>query len=183
LVADALEAQGVPYSIAGSVASSVHGVGRATLDAGLVAALEAVHVSGLADTLRAEFYLDEESIRGAVTRQGSFNVIHSETLLKIDVFVLGDTDFEREAFRRRVTDTLEEEPGARPFPIERPEDNVLHKLLGYLKGGGVSDRRWQDVQGVLRVQAKALDLPHLSRRAASLGLDALLNKALTEAGL
>jgi hypothetical protein len=104
-----------------------------------------------------------------VTQRRSFNVIHSDSLLKIDVLVLGDTDFEREAFRRRVTDALEEEPGTRPFPIERPEDNILHKLLGYLKGDCVSDRHWQDVQGVLRVQAKALDLPHLRRWAASLG--------------
>ena len=181
-VAEALDAAGVPYCLAGSVASSVHGVPRATLDVDLVADLEVAQVSKLARALEGVFYLDEEGMKDAVMRRSSFNVIHSETLLKIDVFVLEDTDYDREAFQRRVTDTLQEEPGARSFPIERPEDNILHKLLWYLKGGCVSDRQWQDVQGVLRVQAQGLDFPYLRRWASSLGLEALLNKALAEAG-
>ena len=183
LVADALEGAGVAYCLAGSLASSVHGVGRATLDADLVAALEPAHVRALCRALEGAFYLDEEGIRYAVAHRDSFNVIHTETLLKVDVFVLGGADYEREAFERRVSDTLEDEPGARAFPIERPEDNILHKLMGYLKGGCVPDRQWQDVQGVLRVQDRKLDLPYLHRWASSLGLEDLLNKALKEAGL
>jgi hypothetical protein len=36
MVADALDALGVPYAIGGSFASAVHGVMRATMDADLV---------------------------------------------------------------------------------------------------------------------------------------------------
>ena len=44
LVTDALDRQGVPYVIGGSLASSVHGSMRATMDADLVADLLQEHV-------------------------------------------------------------------------------------------------------------------------------------------
>lgn len=45
LVADALEALGVPYAIGGSFAGAVHGVMRATMDADLLAGLRREHVA------------------------------------------------------------------------------------------------------------------------------------------
>jgi hypothetical protein len=46
-VADALDALGVRYYLTGSVASSAHGIARASLDADVVAALEPDHVEPL----------------------------------------------------------------------------------------------------------------------------------------
>jgi hypothetical protein len=64
-----------------------------------------------------------------------------------------------------------------------PEDIVLHKLLRYRAGSGVSDRQWYDLQGVLRLQAQGLDLPYLQQWAGELGIAALLHQAMEEAGL
>ena len=50
-VADALEALGVRYYLGGSVASSAHGIARASLDADIIAALEPDHVDALATRL------------------------------------------------------------------------------------------------------------------------------------
>ena len=44
-----------------------------------------------------------------------------------------------------------------------PEDMVLHKLLWYRLGSGVSERQWYDLQGVLRLQAHDLDLAYVWR--------------------
>ena len=49
-VAVALDALGVPYYLAGSVISSLHGVARATADIDVVAALRPIHVRGLVET-------------------------------------------------------------------------------------------------------------------------------------
>ena len=63
------------------------------------------------------------------------------------------------------------------------EDIVLHKLLWYVAGSGISDRQWYDLQGALRLQAHGLDLAYLRHWAAVLEVEALLQRALEEAGL
>jgi hypothetical protein len=60
---------------------------------------------------------------------------------------------------------------------------VLAKLQWYREGGGVSDRQWTDVLGVLKVQGATLDRAYLEAWARELGLTGLLRRALDEAGL
>jgi hypothetical protein len=47
-------------------------------------------------------------------------------------------------------------------------------------GGGVSDRQWQDILGVLKVQRGKLDLDYLRRMAVEMSIADLLEKALAE---
>jgi hypothetical protein len=60
---------------------------------------------------------------------------------------------------------------------------VLHKLDWYRLGGGVSERQWSDVIGVLKLQGDALDRAHLAHWAKEIGVAELLGRALAEAGL
>ena len=76
LVIDALEQLGVAYAIGGSLASTVHGVVRATLDTDLVADLRREQAAPLVQALGPAFYADEAAIREAVERRSSFNLIH-----------------------------------------------------------------------------------------------------------
>jgi len=180
-VVEALIALDVPYYVGGSIASSVTGVARATLDADLVAALRPEHAEPLAALLLPHYYADVEMMQNAVRRSSSFNVIHLATMFKVDIFVPQDTPFARENMRRRIA--LEVPEIGRTLYICAPEDIVLHKLLWDAAGSGVSDRQWYDLQGVLRLQARGLDLAYLRHWGAVLGLGALLQRALDEAGL
>lgn len=181
-VAAALERLGVAFYIGGSVASSVHGAPRSTMDADIVADLRAQHASPLVAALEDEYYADERAIAAAITRRSSFNLIHLATSFKIDVFVPEDDPYQRESLARRVTDTLGE-PGSPSFPFATKEDTVLAKLLWFRAGGGVSERQWSDVQGVLRTQQRALDLAYLRRWGVTLNVGDLLDRALSEAQL
>ena len=60
---------------------------------------------------------------------------------------------------------------------------MLAKLQWYREGGGVSDRQWTDVLGVLKVQGATLDRAYLEEWARELGLTSLLRRALDDAGL
>jgi hypothetical protein len=181
-VVDTLDQLGRPYRIGGSVGSSTYGIARATLDIDLVADLHSGDEVPLAQLLRDAYYVDEAMMRDAIQRRSSFNVIHLATMIKVDVFTVGGRAYDREAFSRVRRQALEEAEGAREYCFASPEDLVLNKLDWYRQGGGVSERQWRDVIGVLKVQAESLDLPYLRRWARELGLEALLEQALSEAG-
>ena len=65
-VADALEACGLRYLVGGSVASSVGGEPRTTLDVDMVVAMVETDVDRFLAALGSEFYADDAAIRRAI---------------------------------------------------------------------------------------------------------------------
>ena len=86
-VVSAFDALGVDYLVGGSVASSVHGEPRQTLDADLIARLFGRHAEPLAAHLQRQFYAELSAIQAAIKTQGCFNLIHLHSMTKVDVFV------------------------------------------------------------------------------------------------
>jgi hypothetical protein len=182
-VVAALEELGVRYHIGGSVASSAHGIARATVDVDLVVELPLESAHPLTQRLAPAFYVDEESIRSAIRDRESFNLIHLATMVKVDVYVSKDRPFDRQAQDRARPERLHEDPGSRTFYVESPEDVILSKLQWYRAGGEASRKQWSDVVGVLKAQAGSLDLAHLTKWAAIVGVSDLVSRALRESGL
>jgi len=180
-IVEALEEFGIPYHIGGSVASSLYGLPRLTIDADLVADIRMEHVRPLVRQLETDYYIDEDMIRDAIRRQSSFNVIHQDTILKVDIFIPKSRLFDQEELYRVQQEVLLE--GTRPFNVASPEGTILNKLEWYRMGGEVSDRQWNDILGVLKVQGTSLDMAYLQRWAANLNVTDLLERALVDAGL
>jgi hypothetical protein len=171
---------GVRHYVGGSIASSAHGIARASVDADVIAELSAQHVARLVAALRDGYYVPDDRVRDAVERRSSFNVIHLETMLKVDVFVSRDRPFDKRAIDRARPTTTE---GAEiPLPLASAEDIVLAKLDWYRRGGEASERQWTDVMGVLRASGPVMDLSYLRSGAHELRVADLLDRALTEAG-
>jgi len=103
-------------------------------------------------------------------------------MTKVDVFVRWRDPFAQSQFSRRQRKSVGHAPALDLF-FASAEDTVLAKLEWYKKGGGVSDRQWRDLLGVLKVQAASLDQAYLTRWAGELGVADLLDRALDEAGL
>ncbi|MGC9468257.1 MAG: hypothetical protein ACP5HS_06685 [Anaerolineae bacterium] len=180
-VVEVLEQLGVNYLVGGSLASTVYGHVRTTLDSDLIADLRPEHVPPLIEALQPAFYVDEAMIREALAGRGSFNLIHLDTMFKVDIFVVKQRAFDREEMRRRVRHVVVAEP-ERAIYVATAEDTILAKLEWYHRGECVSERQWRDVIGVIKVQGERLDTTYLRHWAASLGIAELLEQALAEAG-
>ena len=179
-VTDALDALGVRYYLGGSLASSAHGVARASLDVDLIAELEGEHLDRFARRLESAYYVPIDHMRAAVAERRSFNLIHLATMFKVDVFVSKGRPFDRQAAERARLQTIGEAPHDRGFLVASPEDTVLAKLEWFRLGGETSERQWWDIVGVLKVAAEA-DRDYLGRWAHALGVSDLLEKALADA--
>ncbi|MCL6430880.1 MAG: hypothetical protein K6V36_08460 [Anaerolineae bacterium] len=179
LVIDVLKALDVPYMIGGSLASAVHGVARSTLDVDLVAALCPEHAEALVRALGNAFYADLDAIRTAIASRTSFNLIHLETMIKVDVFVLKGRPYDHAQFARRTEQVVAMSPERRAW-VASAEDTILSKLEWYRLGGEVSERQWRDVLGIISTQAERLDVAYMRRWARTLAVGDLLERALTE---
>ena len=179
-VIEAFDRLGVRHFLGGSIASSAHGVARASLDVDVIAELEAEHVERLAHALGRAYYVPVDQMRRSVAERRSFNLIHLETMFKIDVFVSKGRPFDRLAAGRATSQPILAGPGAWECRVASPEDTVLAKLEWFRLGGETSERQWWDVIGVLKVNT-AIDRDYLRQWAAALDVDALLERALTGA--
>lgn len=182
LVIEALDRLGAPYLIGGSLASAVYGVPRATMDADLVADLRMEHAELLARALGNAFYVDARSIRDAIDHHGRFNLIHLETMFKVDIFLPKGRPFDAEQLARRRAAVIATDPDRSAY-FASPEDSILAKLEWYHSGGDVSERQWRDVLGMLKAQGSLLDLAYMRRWAAALNVGDLLERAFHEAGM
>ncbi len=182
MVIGCFEGLGIPYYIGGSVASSAYGLSRTTVDVDLIADIKIHQVYPLVKALKKDYYIDANMITNAINTTTSFNLIHLKTMIKIDIFIPKAQPYDSKALARRQPDTLEE-GDYRKFYLSSPEDVILSKLLWYQQGGQVSQQQWNDVLGVLKVQADKLDLKYLKHWASQLNISDLLNRSLDDAGI
>lgn len=174
---------GLLYYIGGSVASSAFGIARSTLDVDLILQMGAYHISPLFKKLKNEYYIDKAMINDAIRTESSFNLIHLETMLKIDVFISKNQPYPQKALERKIQDKLEDDPNTINIYLCSPEDIILSKLEWYKSGGEISERQWFDVLGVIKVQGDNLDKSYLKMWAKELGVFNLLEKGFEEGGI
>lgn len=178
-VTQVLESLGIPYLIGGSLASTLYGMIRTTQDSDIVAEMRIEHLQAFVSALQGEFYLDDEMIAESIQRHSSFNIIHRETMFKVDVFIPHPRPFLQSQLIRSQKQTFffETEVSAK---FASPEDTILAKLEWYRLGGEVSERQWRDILGILKTLAGALDLGYLRKWADELEVNNLLEFALKE---
>ena len=175
-LADVLDTLGIPYAIGGSIASSMYGTVRFTRDADIAMLPFPSAADKFYAMLKDEFYVNEQAMQQALGCCGTFNIIHFETAFKIDIFLLGPSDFEQQLLVRSRMVRLGELPES-DLCFVAPEDVILLKLRRLGQSDGFEEDQWDDVLGVLAIQGRALDFGHLTSYARILGVEELLERA------
>ncbi len=173
-VVSALDVCGIPYMIVGSFAASMYGISRSTHDMDIVVALQSDDVEKLADALGEKFYMDEVSAQEAILKADMFNILHYDSNLKVDFFILRNDALSRTQFERRVT----VKAWGIEACIESPEDTILSKLLW--NKITPSERQLDDARGMIKEMREALDYGYLHHWASEAGIEVVLDQLLEE---
>lgn len=176
-VLDRLE---IPYYVCGSLASSSYGFPRLTYNIDIVASFNEVDLNEFCGLLKPAFFVDPMRAMDFVERGRSLSAIHRKSVFKFNFFSSPMTDFgcaqlERRRFEYSAMPGFEEVK----FAICTAEDSILSKLDWYRQGRGLLDQHWNDILGMITVQRRSLDMDYLGKWARRLGLEELLEEALS----
>jgi hypothetical protein len=169
LVGGRLERAGIPYMLSGSTAMNFYARPRMTRDVDLVVELGAADVPRLVPLFAEDFSIDEEEIREALARPSLFNLVHYDTVVKVDCIVRKPGAYRQQEFQRRRAREVE---GQRIWVVA-PEDLILSKL--HWARDSHSEVQLGDVRNLLEA-VPALDWPYLERWARELGVEPLLEE-------
>ena len=153
------------------------------MDVDVIVSLNLSHVDRMVKLLDEEYYVDSEMIRDAIQHKSTFNVIHHNTSYKIDFFISRATEYQQSIFERITRKNLVDKDDVIEVFICAPEDIILTKLIWYKERGGTSEKQWNDILGVLKIQKNNLDINYLLDWAEKLTVKSELNNALSDAGL
>lgn len=178
IFASRLNKLAIPYFVTGSIATIVYGVPRLTNDIDVV-----LHIKrGTAHRIVAAFSLEafycppieviiSETMR---TNRGHFNIIHHETGLKADMYLVGKDPFQKWAMEnKRIITYLGLE-----IPLAPPEYVIIKKLEFYKEGG--SQKHLDDIKGVWENSLDIIDRDFLNRQAKERNLYSILKLLLSE---
>jgi len=170
----------IPYVVGGSFASSVWGHPRQTRDIDVNLWLEHGHVERLVTSFQADYLISDAEIERTLHESEeyrSFQILHIETLFKVDAFVPHHSRFAESvlAGARRVQIV----PGLEANCMS-PEDVIIHKLRWFELGNRVSDRQWNDIVQVLDIQREQLKIDYLLKWSDHFGLKDLFLEAMRE---
>jgi hypothetical protein len=168
-----LNRTGIDYMLTGSMASNYWGIPRTTHDLDFVLVLHAHQVDPLISAFETGFFVQPDSVRGALHPPFQFNILDERSALKADFWILRDSEFECSAFARRHKVELF---GSAAW-IATAEDIILHKL--YWNQITPSERQLSDAAGVIAVQAEKLDVAYLRLWAPKLGIEPMLDDLLS----
>lgn len=168
-VSTRLSGAGIPFMLTGSLAMNYYAQPRMTRDIDFVVELEAHQANVMAVLFGADYYVSYEAIVGAITQQTMFNLIHNESVIKVDCVVRQDTEYRRVEFERRQQVAVQ---GFDTFIVTR-EDLILSKLVWARSSR--SEKQLGDVRNLLTGDC---DADYLTPWAASLGVETLLEECL-----
>ena len=163
------EQAGIAYMLTGSMAMNYYAQPRMTRDIDVVIAIGPEDVGRVAALFRPDYYVSEENIRESLAHESIFNLIHQESVIKVDCIIRQSSDYRRVEFERRERISILD---FTTFIVSK-EDLIISKL--FWAKDSHSEIQLGDVKNLL---ATGYDAAYLQRWTRELGLDNLFKECL-----
>lgn len=170
-VASRLDRAGFAYMLTGSMAMNYYAQPRMTRDIDIVVALSSNDIPQIMRSFQQNYYVSDEAVSNAIKDTTMFNLVHLESVVKIDIIVRKPGRYRRLEFDRRVPVKIS---GIKTWMVSK-EDLILSKL--YWARDTQSEMQISDVKNLLLMSP---DLVYLKKWAPGLGVNELLEECLNE---
>jgi hypothetical protein len=159
-----LDRAGLAYMLTGSMAMNYYAQPRMTRDIDLVIALAPSDADRVVDLFHPDYYVSAGAVRDSIRNESIFNLIHQESVIKVDCIVRKNTPYRHAEFDRRQQIKIDN------FStwLASKEDLILSKLL-WAKDS-LSETQMRDVKNLL---ATGYDTAYVERWTQELGLFSL----------
>ena len=170
-VVSRLESAGFDYMLTGSVAMNYYAEPRMTRDIDIVVALAVTDAEKVIEVFEGDYYLSTEAVFDAVRDRKMFNLVHYESVVKVDLIVRKESEYRQLEFDRRQKIHV----GELGMWIVSKEDLILSKLSW--AQDTQSELQLKDVRNLLATEP---DLDYLRKWSSPLGLEPMLKECLNE---
>lgn len=150
--------------LTGSFAANFYAVPRMTRDIDIVVEIDPAYSKAFSKVFEEDFYLEHDSIQEAARDEGMFNIIHQDSLWKVDFIVRKNSLYRLTEFKRRRLIELE---GVSIW-IVSPEDLIISKL--YWSKDSFSEMQLKDIRNLFS-SIKNLDVEYIEKWVPFLQLE------------
>src|SRR5436305_10808569 len=110
--------------LTGSMAMNYYAQPRMTPDIDLIVAMGAPDVNRIINLFQSDYYVSREALVSAIAQRSMFNIIHNESVIKVDFIIKKESPYRSVEFARRSKVVI----GDFSVWIVSKEDLVISKL-------------------------------------------------------
>lgn len=119
-----LDSAGIAYMLTGSMAMNYYAHPRMTRDIDLVVALTPADTDRVVALFEADYYISRDAVLNSIAEESIFNLIHNESVIKVDCIIRKNTAYRQVEFERRTRIEIE----SFSVWIASKEDLIISKL-------------------------------------------------------
>lgn len=161
----------IEYMLTGSLAMNYYAHPRMTRDIDLVVALGPKDADMVVALFEDDYYVPRNAVSRALANGSLFNLIHNESIIKVDCIIRKNSEYRLLEFERRRQVDFDD---IRVWIVSK-EDLIISKL--YWAKDSHSEFQLRDVRNLLK---SGYDAAYLQTWTDKLGLESLLKECLDE---
>jgi len=160
-VSERLDGAGIAYMLTGSMAMNYYAQPRMTRDIDMVVELSLKDADTIVRLFTPDYYVSREAVSDSIAHESLFNLIHQESIIKVDCIVRKGSPYRRAEFQRRQRVTIEK------FNtwIASKDDLIISKL--HWAKDSHSEQQLRDVKNLA---ASGCDRSYIQRWTQELGV-------------